>query len=182
MTTEKVNINEHQCGGQKGCGTIDNMIMMISAIYNNRRLNRKIFCYFAYEYKYKCFDKIMESWNKGGRSIHIIWNKQIIKHCDKKNSGRNKQTVLQCMRLWNKVPYFVKNLQCGNKMYVWHRGRNINTNHPGTYYMKKILMWPGRDRKGSEIIIHILLQGSFKYISRINSERTNCRRLYQQVI
>ena len=26
----------------------------------------------------------MESWNKGGGSIHVVWNKQIIKHCDKK--------------------------------------------------------------------------------------------------
>ena len=41
LTTEKVKINEHQRGGQKGCGTIDNMIMMRIAIDNNRRLNRK---------------------------------------------------------------------------------------------------------------------------------------------
>ena len=40
-TTEKVKINEHQCRGQKGCGTMDNMIMMGSAIENNRSLNIK---------------------------------------------------------------------------------------------------------------------------------------------
>ena len=28
LTTEKVKIHEHQCGGQKGCGTIDNKITM----------------------------------------------------------------------------------------------------------------------------------------------------------
>ena len=28
LSTEKVKIYEHQCGGQKGCGTIDNMIMV----------------------------------------------------------------------------------------------------------------------------------------------------------
>ena len=39
LTTEKVKINEHQCEGQKYCGTIDNMIMMRAVIYNNRRLN-----------------------------------------------------------------------------------------------------------------------------------------------
>ena len=40
LTTENVKINEHQCGGHKGCGTIDNMIMMRAVIDNNRRLNR----------------------------------------------------------------------------------------------------------------------------------------------
>ena len=75
MTTEKVNINDHQCGGQKGCGTIDNMIMMRSAIYNNRRLNKKIFCYFAYEYK--CFDKLwlndclVKLWRAGIREEEV---------------------------------------------------------------------------------------------------------------
>ena len=34
LRTEKVKINERQCGGQKGCGTIDNMIMMRSVIDN----------------------------------------------------------------------------------------------------------------------------------------------------
>ena len=56
LTTEKVQINKHQCGGQKGCGTIDNMIMMLSVIDTNRRLNRKTYCYFADAYK--CFDKL----------------------------------------------------------------------------------------------------------------------------
>ena len=56
MTTENVKINEHQCGGQKCCGTTDNMIMMRSVIYNTRRLNRKAYCYFADAYK--CFDKL----------------------------------------------------------------------------------------------------------------------------
>ena len=56
LTTEKVKVNKHQCGGQKGCGTIDNMIMMRSVIDNNRRLNRKTCCYFADAYK--CFDKL----------------------------------------------------------------------------------------------------------------------------
>ena len=32
LTTENVKINEHQCGGQKGCGIIDNMIMMRALI------------------------------------------------------------------------------------------------------------------------------------------------------
>ena len=41
MTTETVKINDHQCSGQKGCETIDNMIMIRSVIDNNRRLNRK---------------------------------------------------------------------------------------------------------------------------------------------
>ena len=41
LTTENVKINEHQCRGQKGCGTIDSMIMMRAVIDNNRRLNRK---------------------------------------------------------------------------------------------------------------------------------------------
>ena len=56
LTTEKVKINEHQCGGQKGCGMIDNMIMMRSVMDNNRRLNRKTYCYFADAYT--CFDKL----------------------------------------------------------------------------------------------------------------------------
>ena len=56
LRTEKLKINERQCGGQKGCGTIDNMIMMRSVIDNNRRLNRKTYCYFADVYT--CFDKL----------------------------------------------------------------------------------------------------------------------------
>ena len=52
MTTEKVKINEHQCG----CGTNDNIIMMRSVIYNNRRFKRKKYCYFAYAYT--CFAKL----------------------------------------------------------------------------------------------------------------------------
>ena len=63
LTKEKVKINKHQCGGQKGCGTIDNMIMMRAVIYNNRRLNRKTYCYFG---------RIMESWNEGEGSLHVI--------------------------------------------------------------------------------------------------------------
>ena len=39
LTSEKVNINEHKCGGQKGSGTINNMIMVRSVIDNNRKLN-----------------------------------------------------------------------------------------------------------------------------------------------
>ena len=71
LTTETVKINEHQCGGQKGCGTIDNMIMMRSVIYNIRRLNRKTYCYFADACK--CFDKmwlkdcLVELWRAGMR-------------------------------------------------------------------------------------------------------------------
>ena len=34
MTTEKVKIHKHPCGGQTGCGTIDSMIK--SVIDNNR--------------------------------------------------------------------------------------------------------------------------------------------------
>ena len=78
LTTEKVKINEHQCGGQKGCGTIDNMIMMRAVIDNNRRLNRKTYCYFADAYK--CFDKLwlkdclVELWRAGMRegSLHVV--------------------------------------------------------------------------------------------------------------
>ena len=58
LTTEKVKINEHQCGEQKCCRTIDNMIMMRSVIYNNRRLNRKTYCYIADAYK--CFDLLLK--------------------------------------------------------------------------------------------------------------------------
>ena len=32
LTTEKVKIHKHQCGRRKGCGTIDNMIMMRAVI------------------------------------------------------------------------------------------------------------------------------------------------------
>ena len=55
------------------------MIMMRSVIDNNRRLNRKTYCYFADAYK--CFDKlwlkkifvrIMESWNEREISLHVI--------------------------------------------------------------------------------------------------------------
>ena len=62
---------EHQCGGQKGCGTIYNMIMMRAVIDNNRRLNRKTYYYFADAYK--CFDKLwlkdclVELWRAGMR-------------------------------------------------------------------------------------------------------------------
>ena len=75
LTTEKVKINEHQCGGQKGCGTIDNMIMMRAVIDNNRRLNRKTYCYFADAYK--CFDKLwlkdclVELWRAGMREREV---------------------------------------------------------------------------------------------------------------
>ena len=41
LTTENVKINEHQCGRQKGCGTIDNRIMKREVKDNNRRFNRK---------------------------------------------------------------------------------------------------------------------------------------------
>ena len=70
LTTEKVKINEHQCGGQKGCGTIDNMIMMRAVIDNNRRLNRKTDAY-------KCFDKLwlkdylVELWRDGMREREV---------------------------------------------------------------------------------------------------------------
>ena len=75
LTTEKVKINEHQCGGQKGCGTRDNMIMMRSVIDNNRRLNGKTYCYFADAYK--CFDKfwlkdcLVELWRAGMREREV---------------------------------------------------------------------------------------------------------------
>ena len=55
-TIGNVKINEHQCGGQKRCGTIDNMIMMRAVMDNNRRLNRKTYFYFADAYK--CFNKM----------------------------------------------------------------------------------------------------------------------------
>ena len=75
LTTENVKINEHQCGGQKGCGTIDNMIMMRAVIDNNIRLNIKTYCYFADAYK--CFDKLwlkdclVELWRAGIREREV---------------------------------------------------------------------------------------------------------------
>ena len=56
-------------------GTIDNMIMMRAVIYNNRRLNRKSYCYFADAYK--CFDKLwlkdclVELWRAGMREREV---------------------------------------------------------------------------------------------------------------
>ena len=41
---------------KKGCGTIDNMIIMRSVIDSTKRLNRKTYYYFANAYK--CFDKL----------------------------------------------------------------------------------------------------------------------------
>ena len=75
MTTEKVKINEHQCGGQRDSGTIYNMIMMRSVIYTNRRLTRKIYGYFTDAYK--CFDTLclkdwlVELWRAGMREKEI---------------------------------------------------------------------------------------------------------------
>ena len=75
LTIEIVKINEYQCGGQKGCGTIDNMILMRSVIDNNRRLNRKTYCYFADAYT--CFDKLclkdclVELWIAGMRQREV---------------------------------------------------------------------------------------------------------------
>ena len=75
LTTENTKINEHQCRGQKGCGTIDNIIMMRAVIDNNRRLNRKTYCYFADAYK--CFDKLwlkdclVELWRAGMREREV---------------------------------------------------------------------------------------------------------------
>ena len=59
---------------QKGCGTIDNMIMM-RAVIDNNRLNRKTYCYFADAYK--CFDKLwlkdclVELWRAGMREREV---------------------------------------------------------------------------------------------------------------
>ena len=75
LTTENVKINEHQYGGLKGCGTIDNVIMMRAVIDNNRRLNRKTYFYFADAYK--CFDKLwlkdclVELWRAGMRERKV---------------------------------------------------------------------------------------------------------------
>ena len=75
LTTENIKINEHQCGGKKSCGTIDSMIMMRAVIYNNRRLNRTTYCYFAGAYK--CFDKLwlkdclVELWRSGMREREV---------------------------------------------------------------------------------------------------------------
>ena len=75
LTTKNVKINEHQCGGQKGCGTIHNMIIMRTVIDNNRRLNRKTYCYFADAYK--CFDILwlkdclVELWRAGMREREV---------------------------------------------------------------------------------------------------------------
>ena len=75
LTTENVKIYEHQCGGQKGCGTIDNIIMMRAVTDNNSRLNRKTYCYFADAYK--CFDKLcrkdwlVELWRAGMREREV---------------------------------------------------------------------------------------------------------------
>ena len=56
MTTDKVKINEHKCGGQKCCAAIYNVIMMRSIIDNNIKLHRKTHCCFADAYI--CFDKL----------------------------------------------------------------------------------------------------------------------------
>ena len=75
LTIENVKINEHQCGGQKGCGAIDNMIMMRAVIDNNRRLNRKTYYYFADAYK--CLDNLLlkyclaELWRAGMREREV---------------------------------------------------------------------------------------------------------------
>ena len=59
----------------KGYGTIDNMIMVRSVIHNKRRLNRKLYCYFADAYK--CFDKLwlkdclVELWRAGMREREV---------------------------------------------------------------------------------------------------------------
>ena len=51
------------------------MIMMRLVIYNNRRLNRKTYCYFADAYK--CFDKLwlkyclVELWRAGMREREV---------------------------------------------------------------------------------------------------------------
>ena len=75
LTTEKVQINEH-VWRTKRLWTVGNMIMMRAVIDNNRRLNRKTYCYFADAYK--CFDKLclkdclVELWNDGEGSLHVI--------------------------------------------------------------------------------------------------------------
>ena len=56
MTRERVTINEHQCGGQKGRSTADNIIMMKAVIDSNSRLNKRTYCYYADAYK--CFDRL----------------------------------------------------------------------------------------------------------------------------
>ena len=73
---------------------IDNMIMMRAVIDNNRRLNRKAYCYFADAYK--CFDNlwlkdcVVELWRAGMRreEVYMLYemNKKIT-HCDR-NTGR----------------------------------------------------------------------------------------------
>ena len=104
LTTEKVKINEHQCGGQKGCGTIDDMIMMRAVIYNNRRLNRKTYCCFADAYK--CFDKLwlkdclVELWRAGmrEREVYMLYEMNKESHIVIETPVE-RQVVLQCMIL-----------------------------------------------------------------------------------
>ena len=36
----------------------------------------------------RLFGRIMESWNEGEGSLHVVWNEQRITHCDR-NTGRN---------------------------------------------------------------------------------------------
>ncbi len=76
VTKGTVQMNEHQCGGQKGRSTSDNIIMMRAVIDNNRRLNKKTYCYFADAYK--CFDRLwlkdcpLEMWRAGMREREVM--------------------------------------------------------------------------------------------------------------
>ena len=76
MTRERVTINEHQCGGQKGRSTADNIIMMKAVIDSNSRLNKRTYCYYADAYK--CFDRLwlkdclIELWKAGMREREVL--------------------------------------------------------------------------------------------------------------
>ena len=69
-------INEHQCGGQKGRSTADNIIMMKAVIDSNSRLNKRTYCYYADAYK--CFDRLwlkdcqIELWKAGMREREVL--------------------------------------------------------------------------------------------------------------
>ena len=47
VTCDTLGITEYQCGGKRGRGTVDNMIMMRAVVDSNERINKKIYCYFA---------------------------------------------------------------------------------------------------------------------------------------
>ena len=129
LTTEKVKINEHQCGGQKGCGTIDNMIMMRAVIDNNRRLNRKTYCYFADAYK--CFDKLwlkdclVELWRAGmrDREVYMLYEMNKESHI----VIETPVGMTDSITVHELVPYLVQNCAVWQQKRLMAYRRNINT-------------------------------------------------------